>query len=224
MLVTEYARGRLKDAAQRINEKLQQIRTCPSTSKDYFENTVEIPVGSPSHVTSGGSGGSNLDDDYAERIYYNPKFRNNEYPPSPYRATPFLPYGKSNTRSLYKTVEAWTESNILYTGLEKIKMLHNISPIKLSPLVKVTSVRKKSNAGSTGGPHCEQFLKKIGLVKVDPGDDTDHKCEYISEMVSIKFMNDMQNINYVLCIQTDDDVDLQFVQCLTKNNFFLIYF
>lgn len=192
LLVAEYARGRnlIKDAAQRINQKLQAIRTCPGTSKECVENaSFEISVGSPSSM-----------EDYAEKIYVNPKFRSNDY------GFQFKggvsggsgssgPYGKPTTRSLFKTVEAWTESNIIYNGLEKIKMLHNRSPIKTANGMKVgqpavgvvgSGIKKKPTTSAQGplqGPHCEQFLKKIGLVKVDPGDDIDHKCEYLSDMV-----------------------------------------
>lgn len=179
LLVAEYARGRniIKDAAQRINQKLQQIRTCPSTSKDYIESpaAIEVPIGSPSR-----------NDDFAEKIYVNPNFRN-EYGGAPHHIKA-VPYGKP-TRSLFKTVEAWTESNIIYTGLEKIKMLHSISPIKMNLNKNAVNIKKKVSSQVSSscaqGPHCDQFLKRIGLIKIEHVDEVDHKCEYISELVSV---------------------------------------
>lgn len=176
-LVGEFGRARSEDTTtQRISQKLQQIRNYPSTSKDYVENTVEISVGSPSSHS----------DEFAERIYVNRKFRNNEYPGvSQFRTT-----AKSATRSLFKNIDStWTETSIVYNGLDKIKMLHNISPLKLTPITKHHSyTKKKHNSGLNviaQGPHCEQFLKKIGLVKSEGCDEIDHKCEYFNNIVSI---------------------------------------
>lgn len=35
------------------------------------------------------------------------------------------------------------------------------------------------------GPHCEQFLKNICVIKVETSDDSDHMCNHISSYVSI---------------------------------------
>lgn len=177
-LVSEFGRARSEDTTtQRISQKLQQIRNYPSTSKDYVENSVEISVGSPSSHS----------DEFAERIYVNRKFRNNEYHPGvppQYRTTATA---KSATRSLFKNIDLpWTETSIVYNALEKIKMLHNISPLKLTPITKHHTKKKHSSGLNliAQGPHCEQFLKKIGLVKSEGCDENDHKCEYFNNIVS----------------------------------------
>lgn len=172
------ARSSENTTTQRISQKLQQIRNCPSTSKDYVENTVEIAVGSPV---------SSHSDEFAERIYVNPKFRNG----SPGLSSQYRAAAKSAaSRSLFNKVDAsWTETSVVYNGLEQIKMLHNISPLKLTPMTKSHShTKKKRNLGfsvSAQGPHCEEFLRKIGLVKGDGCDDIDHECEYFNNIVSM---------------------------------------
>ncbi|XP_063700311.1 protein Atossa [Culicoides brevitarsis] len=158
---------------QRISQKLQQIRNYPSTSKDYVENTVEISVGSPV--------GSNHSDEFAERIYVNRKlFRGNEYPRAASKS--------AASRSLFKSHidTSWTETSVVYNGLEQIKMLHNISPLKITAMPKSHANTKKKPSGvsvAAQGPHCEQFLKKIGLVKNECiTDEIDHKCEYFNNI------------------------------------------
>lgn len=172
------ARSSENTTTQRISQKLQQIRNCPSTSKDYVENTVEISVGSPA---------SSHSDEFAERIYVNRKFRHGSPggKSSQYRATA----KSASSRSLFNKIDAsWTETSVVYNGLEQIKMLHNISPLKLTPITKSQShTKKKHNSGlnvNAQGPHCEQFLRKIGLVKSDGCDDIDHECEYFNNIVS----------------------------------------
>lgn len=175
--VSEFGRARPEETTtHRISQKLQQIRNCPSTSKDYVENSLEISVG-------------NHSDEFAERIYVNRKFRNNEYmAASSYRNS------KSVTRSIFKTIEPfWIETSTVYNGLEKIKMLHNISPLKLTPTHKYQSYGKKKNNSTSNiqGPHCEMFLKKIGLIKIEGNDEIDHKCEYVDDIVSNSFNKSM---------------------------------
>ncbi|XP_053675588.1 uncharacterized protein LOC128725843 [Anopheles nili] len=174
------------DEAQRINLKLQQIRSsCPGTSKDVLSQLVTVS-GEPSRLSGGG--GLVLD-------------RYEQATPS----TSWLSHELGSSGS------GPTGGVVMYSGFEKMNVLGTVSPIKnhhpvgagfihfSSPPpaapVLVTSpsqqqIRKvpAQTAGGPSlkqhhprtreGPHCEQFLKKIGLTKPDATDGPEHCCSY----------------------------------------------
>ncbi|EAT45020.1 AAEL003688-PA, partial [Aedes aegypti] len=107
----------------------------------------------------------------------------------------------TETTSLLTSAKAWGRDHI-YSGFEKMKILGAVSPIKVPPSAATPFIsfssnvnRKKSDAGigssspaagcskqrTREGPHCEQFLKKIGVIKVDPNDEAEHSCSYRNE-------------------------------------------
>lgn len=168
----------MSDTAQRINLKLQQIRACPGSSKDVVENLVSVEVAS-----SSGIGRRNNDRErYAG--YGVETYVRESHP--------------GETTSLLTSAKAWGRDHI-YSGFEKMKLLGAVSPIKVPPAAASTFInfssnvnRKKSDAGignplpaagsskqrTREGPHCEQFLKKVGVIKADPSDETEHSCSY----------------------------------------------
>ncbi|KAL1396660.1 hypothetical protein pipiens_010380 [Culex pipiens pipiens] len=162
----------MTDAAKRINLKLQQIRSCPGTSKDVVENMVTVEAGS--------SGGDY--DNYGVETYVNEA-------------------RSSETTPLVFSAKAWSRDHI-YSGFEKMKLI-GVSPIKVPPAAasmssfinfsgsSTVNSKKKSEVGGGGGgaikqraregPHCEQFLKKVGVIKIDPVEEVEHSCSYRNE-------------------------------------------
>ncbi|XP_065088361.1 protein Atossa isoform X2 [Ochlerotatus camptorhynchus] len=174
----------MSDAAKRINLKLQQIRTCPGSSKDVVENMITVEASS--------SSGMGRRDDERDRYggYDGVETYVSETHPS-------------ESTSLLFSAKAWGREHI-YSGFEKMKLLGAVSPIKVPPAAAAAIPfinfssnvnRKKSDAGlgsaspaagsskqrTREGPHCEQFLKKIGVIKADPSDETEHSCSYRNE-------------------------------------------
>ncbi|XP_062546597.1 protein Atossa isoform X3 [Armigeres subalbatus] len=180
LLVNERPQSCMSDTAQRINLKLQQIRACPGSSKDV-ENMVTVEVASSSGM------GRRSDDRDRYSGYGVETFMRDSHP--------------SETTSLLTSAKAWGRDHI-YSGFEKMKLLGAVSPIKVPPAAASSFInfssnvnRKKSDAGmgssftapgcnkqrAREGPHCEQFLKKIGVIKADPNDETEHSCSYRNE-------------------------------------------
>ncbi|XP_055636187.1 protein Atossa isoform X2 [Toxorhynchites rutilus septentrionalis] len=176
-LVAECQKSFITNAAKRINLKLQQIRSCPGSSKDVVvENVVTVEAGS----SGSGHGG---------------RFRGGEY--DGYGVETFVSEARSESSSLMFSAKAWSRNHI-YSGFEKMKLLGAVSPMKIQPptpflnfSATVNSKKKSSDSGNTSptatkqrpreGPHCEQFLKKIGVVKLDPHDEVEHSCSYRNE-------------------------------------------
>ncbi|XP_058449901.1 protein Atossa isoform X2 [Malaya genurostris] len=175
--VAECHKSFVSDAAQRINLKLQQIRSCPGSSKDIVENMVTVQAsGSSMHH------GTVSDQD--------------EY--DGYGVETYASEARGETSSLVFSAKAWSRDHI-YSGFEKMKLLSAVSPIKAPPAVATPFInfspnvnsKKKSDIGinntvsskqrSRDGPHCEQFLKKIGVIKIDQNDEAEHSCSYRNE-------------------------------------------
>uniref|UniRef100_A0A182SAN9 Uncharacterized protein n=1 Tax=Anopheles maculatus TaxID=74869 RepID=A0A182SAN9_9DIPT len=188
---------------QRINLKLQQIRSsCPSTSKDEVQQLVTVS-GEPSRLSSGG-GHRN------EREIY--ESFSNVVPQHD-------PAARATSSSPSSTVASWfshelpisastaTAGVVIYSGFEKMNVLGTVSPIKNHPMgnsfinfsssssvsaipssLSLSSVQPRKPPASSKlqspslspreGPHCEQFLKKIGLTKSDTAEGSEHHCSY----------------------------------------------
>ncbi|XP_058816434.1 protein Atossa [Topomyia yanbarensis] len=164
----------MSDAAQRINLKLQQIRSCPGSSKDIVENMVTVQA-SGSGARRGAVGDQDEYDGYGVETY--------------------VSEARGEASSLVFSAKAWSRDHI-YSGFEKMKLLSAVSPIKAAatPFINFSpnvNSKKKSDAGisntvttkprSREGPHCEQFLKKIGVIKTDPIEEAEHSCSYRNE-------------------------------------------
>lgn len=157
---------------QRISEKLQQIRQCPGTSKEVIEATIAIPTQARDFKVTGTA---SLLASAAKPI-------------------------------IHDIVHEWNNTSLIYNGLEKFHIA--FSPIKFASSYPAYStialkqsynipkiVRKKDDKKiSKQGPHCEQFLKNIGVIKVEAGEDVDHLCNHISKFVSFGFLLDERKV------------------------------
>ncbi|XP_050076469.1 uncharacterized protein LOC126563778 [Anopheles maculipalpis] len=189
---------------QRINLKLQQIRSsCPSTSKDEVQQLVTVS-GEPSRVSNGGG------HRHEREIYESFSKVVPQHDPAA-RASPSSP--ASTVTSWYShelpiSGSTATAGIVIYSGFEKMNVLGTVSPIKNHPMgnsfinfsssssvsaipssSSVSSVQHRKPAASSKlqsssssspreGPHCEQFLKKIGLTKPDTAEGSEHHCSY----------------------------------------------
>ncbi|XP_035905079.1 uncharacterized protein LOC118509066 isoform X2 [Anopheles stephensi] len=187
---------------QRINLKLQQIRSsCPSTSKDEVQQLVTVS-GEPSRVSSGG-GGHRHEREIYESFSKDPAARASASSPSSTVTSWF-------SHELPISASTATAGVVIYSGFEKMNVLGTVSPIKNHPMgnsfinfssssssvsaipssSSVSSVQSRKPAASSKlqsssssssareGPHCEQFLKKIGLTKPDTAEGSEHHCSY----------------------------------------------
>ncbi|EDS44917.1 conserved hypothetical protein [Culex quinquefasciatus] len=194
----------MTDAAKRINLKLQQIRSCPGTSKDVVENMVTVEAGS--------SGGDY--DNYGVETYVSES-------------------RSSETTPLVFSAKAWSRDHI-YSGFEKMKLI-GVSPIKVPPAAasmssfinfsgtSTVNSKKKSEVGGCGGgaikqrtregPHCEQFLKKVGVIKIDPVEEAEHSCSYRNEFCLrwqsyFKQLSSLLTTGEAICIEISAWTDL----------------
>lgn len=192
----------VSDAAKRINLKLQQIRSCPGTSKDVVENMVTVEAGAAS--SSGDY------DNYGVETYVSETSRSSE------------------TTPLVFSAKAWSRDHI-YSGFEKMKLMGAVSPIKVPPAAAamstfinfsaVNSKKKLEISGGSGsggsnssrqrtreGPHCEQFLKKVGVIKIDPAEEAEHSCSYRNEFCLrwqsyLKQLSSLLTTGEAICIE-----------------------
>uniref|UniRef100_A0A1Q3F5A3 Atos-like conserved domain-containing protein n=1 Tax=Culex tarsalis TaxID=7177 RepID=A0A1Q3F5A3_CULTA len=190
----------MTDAAKRINLKLQQIRSCPGTSKDVVENMVTVEAG----AASGGEY-----DNYGVETYVSEA-------------------RSSETTPLMFSAKAWSRDHI-YSGFEKMKLMGAVSPIKVPPAAAamssfinfsgtstVNSKKKLEVCGGGGGgaskqrtregPHCEQFLKKVGVIKIDPTEEAEHSCSYRNEFCLrwqsyLKQLSSLLTTGEAICIE-----------------------
>lgn len=182
---------------QRISEKLWSLRQIPGVNNEIIETSIAIPL--QSH------------DDTYEHYHSRPlnaNFQRNLTRLTMPTAPPSPPTSSSATSVLHDIDVDWNDTSILYNGLEKIQM--PTSPIKLQSqhsfrntshpmarhheqVLKMYKNKEKCGNGSSSsspskpkqGPHCEQFLKNICVIKVEPADDIDHVCNHISSYVSL---------------------------------------
>ena len=159
----------LPDDTQRINQKLQLL--IAGTSQEYCEKNVLCA-----------SSSSRTDDEHFEK------------------------FGNKNLSSLlpFRNRDSWSptrSSKIMYSGFETMKPFGNVSPNKsatsprsfinalslttmTSPATTNGAKKNADKARPKEGPHCQQFLKKIGLIKIDPLDETEHACNIYNKYVS----------------------------------------
>lgn len=192
---------------QRISEKLWSLRQIPGVNSEIIETSIAIPL--QSHD-------DNYEHYHSRPLNANFQTRTNltrlTMPTAP--LSPLPPTSSSATSVLHDIDVDWNDTSILYNGLEKIQM--PTSPIKLqsqhsfrntsNPMARhheqvlkmYKNKEKCPNGSSTSssqsnkpkqGPHCEQFLKNICVIKVEPADDIDHVCNHISSYVSLLNLN-----------------------------------
>lgn len=181
----------------RISEKLMLLRQFPGSNKEVVES-ISIPT----------QARDDCEYERQPRLHHLASAR--EFQRNP-RLTTLPTASASNSSSaasvLHDIDVDWNDiSNIsiLFNGLDSLVNLPG-SPIKhsanhsfraslvghLPAPMESTYKMFKNKEKSTGknkanqGPHCEKFLKKIGIMKVDPAEpENDHMCNHISGYVS----------------------------------------
>lgn len=181
----------------RISEKLMRLRQFPDSNKDDV-GSMAIPV----------QFGDDCDYDRQPRLLASAReFQRNA------RLTTLPTSSVSNSSSaasvLHDIDVDWNDISILFNGLDSLVNMPG-SPIKLSanhsfraslaghlpipmnqePSFKLFKSKEKATTGKSTakpkhGPHCEKFLKKIGILKLDsPELESDHMCNHASGYVS----------------------------------------
>lgn len=180
-----------------ISEKLMRLRQFPGSNKEVVETSIAIPTQSR----------DDCDYERQPRLHHVASAR--EFQRNP-RLTTVPTSSASNSSAaasvLHDIDVDWNDISILFNGLDSLANLPG-SPIKLSgnhsfraslihhpvPMQEQSLKMFKSMekvAGKTSlkpkqGPHCEKFLKKIGILKVDPTEpESDHMCNHVSGYVS----------------------------------------
>lgn len=190
--------GKHGGVIHRISEKLMRLRQFPGSNKEVVETSIAIPAQS-------------RDDCEYERqprlhhVASSREFHRNS------RLTNIPTSSASNLSSaasvLHDIDVDWNDISILFNGLDSLVNLPG-SPIKISAnhsfrssipmhsslLHGESSLKTFKNKEKVGGkvtvkpkqgPHCEKFLKKIGILKCDPLEtDSEHMCNHISSYVS----------------------------------------
>lgn len=186
----------------RISEKLMRLRQFPGSNKEVVETSIAIPTQS-------------RDDCEYERqprlhhVASAREFQRNV------RLTTVPTSSASNTSSaasvLHDIDVDWNDISIdMFNSLDCLKLPG--SPIKIpgdplfrtplrnlptlmppvEPSLKIYKSKEKISgkffASPKQGPHCEKFLKKIGILKVDTSEaENEHMCNHVSGYVSSLF-------------------------------------
>jgi hypothetical protein len=181
----------------RISEKLMRLRQFPG-SKEVVETSIAIPTQSRD------------DGEYERQPRLHHVASAREFQRNP-RLTTVPTSSASNSSSaasvLHDIDVDWNDISILFNDLDSLINLPG-SPIKISannhpfrssivnPLhhhqeatLKMFKTKEKVAGKSSQkvkqGPHCEKFLKKIGILKVDTSEpENDHMCNHVSGYVS----------------------------------------
>ena len=185
-----------------LSEKLMRLRQFPGTSKDVVETSIVVPVVSRDdyerhprlhHVAS------------AREFQRNPRLTS-----IPASSTS----NSSSAASVLHDIDVdWNDISIVLSGLDtmfkvptfplKLSTNHNFRvssssmPISQESSMKLYKLKaqqeKMFNAPSTLknstkpklGAHCEKFLKKIGLIKMEPSEtEIEHMCVHVNSSVS----------------------------------------
>lgn len=177
----------------RISEKLMQLRQFPGT-KDVAETSIAIPTSSRD------------DGEYERQPRLHHVASSREFQRNP-RLTTVPSSSTSNTSSaasvLHDIDVDWNDISFVFNGLDNLpgspmKLSANAHfrsslgpPIQLQQESNVNLFKSKEKAAtkttkkSKQGPHCEKFLKKIGLLKTDSSEaENDHMCNHVSGYVS----------------------------------------
>lgn len=215
---------------QRLRQKLHQLRSSPSTSRDGADPRISIAVNSPPTAT-------NYDSDEELELIYKKQtsglltkpttIKDIKTPliqkPKPLNSLQLLaatatsinttPRSFSEHSGLLQTVESWTGSKMKINKLESpispstpsscgssssysatpssatsTPVLSDIQIAKLKAKAKLAANIKDKGQGTQLGPHCELFLKKIGVLKggahTESTDFDDHFCLRTNEHVS----------------------------------------
>lgn len=195
---------------QRLRQKLNFCRSTPSTSRDTTDQSIALSVESPQSFDS---------DEELEMIYNaQSKSFGSPSPAMIVRPTALqllavsslqtTPRSLHEHNGLLKTVESWTGNKFSFDKLHKSpstpplsSLLHTSSASSSSTTtttpssaekigrLKLKLAAKEKSSGKQLGPHCELFLKKIGLIKGNGfaeqfTESDEHYCSNTNHIVS----------------------------------------
>lgn len=184
----------------RISEKLMRLRQFPGTNKDIVETSIAIPVNSGDEC------------DYERQMRHHHVASSREFQRNP-RIAP-IPTSTSSSSSaasvLYDIDVDWNDISIILNGLDSLVNVPAF-PLKLTsnhqhlfrtstslPINQDLNLKLYKNkappekpssstlihAKPKQGPHCEKFLKKIGVLKLDTAElEVDHMCNHVNSFV-----------------------------------------
>lgn len=185
---------------QRISEKLSSLRQFPGSNKEVVETSIAIPIQSRD------------DCDYKRQPRLHHVASAREFQRN-VRLTNVPTSSASNSSSaasvLHDIDVDWNDISLLFNGLDslvntpgspiKISSNHPFrssipmhpSPLHSEPSLNIFKNKEKLGGKVTSkpkiGPHCEKFLKIIGILKVDPMEtESDHRCNHVNKFVSFK--------------------------------------
>lgn len=178
----------------RISEKLMRLRQFPGSNKEIMETSIAIPTVS-------------RDDCEYER---QPRLHHVASAREFQRHIRLTNVPSSSAASVLHDIDVdWNDISILFNGLDSLSNLPG-SPIKIPSNVpfmssypmhsssllsepssmKMFKIKDKAVGKPTKakqGPHCEKFLKKIGILKTDPMEvESDHMCNHVNSYVNLK--------------------------------------
>lgn len=186
----------------RISEKLMQLRQFPGTSKDVVENSIAIPVNARDEC----------DYERQPRLHHVASAREFQRNPRLASISTSSTLNSSSAASLLHDIDVdWNDISIVLNGLDSLLNVPTF-PLKLAtnhtfratsssmPIkTKMQQQEKLSSSPSSlmkncatkaqkkQGPHCEKFLKKIGLLKLESAEssEVDHMCNHVNNYVSL---------------------------------------
>lgn len=166
---------------QRLRQKLLLIRSAPSTSNDVAQQLVSVHV-SQQQLPTPPQGGYDSDDEL-EWIYRQQQLQlhegnllNSLQNLATSTCLKTTPRSFNRTQGLLQTVEAWTSSGYVVEQQQSqpqpsSSYFFSSHQSTSTSVTKNVCTEKKTNAKQYG-PHCEDFLKSIGLIKNNTNNTT----------------------------------------------------
>lgn len=198
---------------QRLRHKLLLIRSSPSTSRD--EQSIAI-TGTQQPPANGYESDDELDLIFKPQLLREGNVLNSLHSLATSTCLRTTPRSFNRTHGLLKTVEAWTVSG--YVADQERQKQQESTGMARGEVTSVVSVEINSTSSSSStsqkkdekkpskqfGPHCEQFMKKIGLIKVAGVEQTSKSTINIPG----KTTKEIPDIEVHYCSETNENVSL----------------
>lgn len=150
------------DTVQRLRQKLMLIRSAPGTSRDAIQHAIAVPSGSSSRYTASIDSDDDLDVVFPAQqppqVQHREEggFINSLLTLATNTCLNTTPRSFGRMPDLMSIVDAWTTSGYVTRCADG-----PIPPVDRA----ATELSGCKNSTNNVGPHCEEFLKKIGLIK-----------------------------------------------------------
>ncbi|CAG9802874.1 unnamed protein product [Chironomus riparius] len=181
-----------------LSEKLMRLRQFPGTSKDVVETSIVVPVVSRD------------DYERQPRLHHVASAREFQRNPRLTSIPASSTSNSSSAASVLHDIDVdWNDISIVLSGLDtmfkvptfplKLSTNHNFRvssssmPISQESSMKLYKIKAqqekmfyapstlKNSTKPKLGPHCEKFLKKIGLIKMEPSEtEIEHMCVHVN--------------------------------------------